>query len=268
VLGLYPLLERSISHHKTAVAPNNNNNTSNNSPSVATAPAVVSDEEKNLANELSLLFSFTVENPQKSKSIFGKLPPPSIDYCDWSDEQFSKDVLPSLTESPCRIANKWSPYVTGMSGWLHASSLTSIYEHKAKQLALSIMTAVFVTRQNDVVENLQSIAYIPDIPELEKIRSWHSAIVSRLSLDQTVPLLCGMLEHESVHVKRATLKRILWLCRSHKEQVHCTVLHHVLMYSEVQCSACAPYFTEALMYWLPPTLRRTSIVSPTRYLLL
>jgi hypothetical protein len=79
-------------------------------------------------------------------------------------------------------------------------------------------------RIRDLKAAIRSIPYIPAAPDLHTTMSLHSQELKALSLGDTLSLLCGMLLHESAHVRRATLQKIRSVVVEHREKIYGIIL--------------------------------------------
>jgi len=95
----------------------------------------------------------------------------------------------------------------------HASQVARQWDIKARTAAVDIINDLFLKRRSDIKSAMQSVAHIPNIPELSNVHALHAKETRALTLEQTIHLLCGMLRNDSSMVRRMGLSRLLEVLR-------------------------------------------------------
>lgn len=91
---------------------------------------------------------------------------------------------------------------------------------ETQRLAVGIIKHLFIDMRENIQKYIQSVAYIPNVPELKTVFDLHQQEVRGLSLEQSLRLLCDMLSHASAHVRYVAVNRLTIACRENKEQLH------------------------------------------------
>ena len=93
------------------------------------------------------------------------------------------------------------------------------YIAEAQQVAVNIIRNLFLKRMKDIEHSIRNVPYIPDIPQLRSVSVIHSNELNELTLDQTLRLLCQLLQHDSSFVRYIILKKIHHLFVLKRQQI-------------------------------------------------
>eukprot|EP01038_Epipyxis_sp_PR26KG_P009200 gene9200-12410_t len=101
-----------------------------------------------------------------------------------------------------------------------SSQLHPIWIKRAKAEAVNIIVYLFHQRRKDVQDSIKTIAYIPNLPELQDVKLIHMNELSSLSTEQSFMMLCEMINHESSNVREVALNKLLELCCEHRTSLN------------------------------------------------
>jgi hypothetical protein len=93
------------------------------------------------------------------------------------------------------------------------------YDKKARETAIKLMRDLFLTRKVDIAAAVKNIPYIPDIPDLREVRLFHEKQLSGMTLDETLRVLCSLLQHDFSFVRMIVLKKICTVFVENRGQI-------------------------------------------------
>eukprot|EP00605_Chrysophyceae_sp_TOSAG23-4_P002524 GSChrysophyteH1.ASY1.ANO1.2789.1 assembled CDS len=91
--------------------------------------------------------------------------------------------------------------------------VSKAWDAKAKAKSVNIINGLFLKRRSDIKTAIQSVAYVPKLPELINVHTLHARETRSLTLEQTIHLLCKTFRHNSTHVRVMGLKQLMTICR-------------------------------------------------------
>ena len=134
------------------------------------------------------------------------------------------------------IFNLYFPFLQlcGLIGEISFYSLVEReFEVEAFDLALDILNGIFLEDSSEVNELLATVPFIPDIPQLKRLRAKHFTLLKTATLEESVNHLCSMLRHESSQVRVVVLRRLLGLIKEERKNLFSGISHVVTKQNNV-----------------------------------
>jgi hypothetical protein len=214
VVNLYPLLDDEVLSH-AAVA-------------VKVAPAATARTQLPSASlSTQGVARGNLQRPAASGVVSGNLPNQATPE-ERAMHVFGEDLRlfasmaawPAFSPLPHSEHNKENGALIALFETCYAIEVSTTLAKQAKAKVVEVIRSLFLGRREDIQSHIQTVVYIPDLPELRDVHALHQQEVRALTLEQSLQLLCDMLAHTSVHVRLVAVNRLALLCQEYRDQLH------------------------------------------------